>query len=754
MLAQAAPDAGGARKGPPASSAAMPGLPAASLPPRPTELVAAKAYVALDVSCARCHQSGRAAADFPMSALGNILDLEAVARMPNLVRPGNPDASMLYQRMFEHPAVAEAGEQQTAVRPAVAEIEAVREWIEALPSKRTTKAGGSACAPRPGTGSAELATAMRRWLDQIGAAAARDTRFLSVAHLQRNCAPDGEIAIWRQAAAQALNSLSWSEKPARLEAVGDALVLFAVRLKDLGWRASHWEKLVAGYPASGRDAISRPVAAATGAKVPLVAADWLASAALRAPLYYDLLGLPPTLAGLDAMLGSSNAPAAMAHKGGEGSARIALAQSAETAAPRLVERRLAKGRPVWLAHDFAPDGETSTHLARLIASLETTAVDETVLKRVGSRVLFTLPNGFPAFAAYGPDGRRLDTAHPAAAHPWPENGSGAALGCRSCHGMGALPAIDQGRAHVESEAFAADAAVRAAAAKLYPPADVVARLFEADRSAARGAVARAGLDPDILPSGLDPVVALARLYDLDVDLGRAAAEFGLDRTAFAERLRSFDGAEADQALALRLTQGTLLRSEAERLYVALRGGARRAASPPFTGEQERMPLALWTDHVVYKSGALVTVHAVAAADCYLTLASVEPGGGATVLFPNDFEQDNLLRGGRRLRVPSPEAGYQLRLREKGTETLVARCDPHAKVPPGIEHDFERQRFTVLGNWRNFLRRRAELAAERGAPRPAAGPVRQSPRGRNGEAAAETDNRKTPPAYSAIQIVVE
>jgi hypothetical protein len=325
-----------------------------------------------------------------------------------------------------------------------------------------------------------------------------------------------------------------------------------------------------------------------------------------------------------------------------------------------------------------------------------------------------------------------------------------------------MPSVDEGRGYIESDAFSADASVRDRAAKLYPPADAIARLFSGDRDAVRAAVSRAELVADLAPHGLDPVVALARLYDLDVDLGRAAAEFGLDRTAFAERLRSFDGAAADQVLALRLAQGLLLRSEAERLYVALRAGGGKTAPPlaapaaTAAADSARMPLALWTDHVRYKSGAILSVYATAAADCYLTLVSIEPGGGATVLFPNDFEQDNLLRAGSTLRVPPLNAEYQLRLRDRGTETFAATCDPHVKVPAGVEHDFERQRFTVLGNWRNFLRRRATQAAERAAtPIP---PPRANGRGKNGEAVPqarpEPENAKVPAAHAAVQIVIE
>ena len=90
--------------------------------------------------------------------------------------------------------------------------------------------------------------------------------------------------------------------------------------------------------------------------------------------------------------------------------------------------------------------------------------------------------------------------------------------------------------------------------------------------------------------------------------------------------------------------------------------------------------------------------------CHLTLLTLDSKGRATVLYPNEFDADPTLEAGREVRLPSEKAPYQFRLREKGTETLIGICTPGAKTTDGIRHDYEKQRFTELGDYRAFLNR--------------------------------------------------
>ncbi len=212
-------------------------------------------------------------------------------------------------------------------------------------------------------------------------------------------------------------------------------------------------------------------------------------------------------------------------------------------------------------------------------------------------------------------------------------------------------------------------------------------------------------------AGLDAVTALAAEYLRDVPLERAAAEAGALAAKFDVRLASVKGDTA--ALAHRLRQGPLPRAEWQALRANLddaKGLAEQAASPggPMSGA---LRVSLWSEATAFKQGDLLTVNAQATADCYLTIIAVEPNGQATVLFPNDFEQDNRLTAGRAISVPASGAQYLLRLDKPGSQGLVGICHANAKRPEGIGHDFERQRFTSLGDWRAFLATSNEKEAE-------------------------------------------
>ena len=125
-------------------------------------------------------------------------------------------------------------------------------------------------------------------------------------------------------------------------------------------------------------------------------------------------------------------------------------------------------------------------------------------------------------------------------------------------------------------------------------------------------------------------------------------------------------------------------------------------------------LKLRADREAYAPGDVVTFYARANTDCYLTLIGVDNAGMATVLFPNEFEQNNVLDGGQERRVPGERAPYQFRAKEKGRETLVGVCTVAVKIADGIRQDYERQWFTTLGDWRTFLNR--ALAGRSAEPR--------------------------------------
>jgi hypothetical protein len=75
-----------------------------------------------------------------------------------------------------------------------------------------------------------------------------------------------------------------------------------------------------------------------------------------------------------------------------------------------------------------------------------------------------------------------------------------------------------------------------------------------------------------------------------------------------------------------------------------------------------------------------------------------------VIFPNKFQQDNLLPAGNEAQFPGASAPFQFRLKDPGTETVIAICNATGKEADGIKHDFKKRQFTELGNYRDFLTR--------------------------------------------------
>lgn len=166
-------------------------------------------------------------------------------------------------------------------------------------------------------------------------------------------------------------------------------------------------------------------------------------------------------------------------------------------------------------------------------------------------------------------------------------------------------------------------------------------------------------------------------------------------------------------------------------------------------------IKLSTDKPRYAPGEPIIITATVSRTCHLTLVSVDATGRATVVLPNEFQLANLIEAGATVKVPADAAPYVLRADEKGRETIVAICQAGRASPLGIRHDFDRRRFTELGNWRDFL---AATWTRELIERHAAEPARPK---RDRRRARRTRQPPPPPppgpieeARTAVQFVVE
>jgi len=248
------------------------------VPAPPTDVVAAKAYATLERSCAACHQTGRIAGRSPGGGIANLLALDEIARDPSLVRAGVPDASRIYNvaltRELHH-----ANLNDPAVPgPTPIETQALRDWIADLPFP------ADRCGGRRHLSQAEVGARVESALVALSPERARQTRFVSLAHLSGACLPEAELDALRNAIPSLMAGLgpSGATEPAEgwAHPIDESRLVYQVSLTAIGWRPDQWTALVAGYPLQAISAAATPalVAHATGSSVAVVHADWFADA--------------------------------------------------------------------------------------------------------------------------------------------------------------------------------------------------------------------------------------------------------------------------------------------------------------------------------------------------------------------------------------------------------------------------------------------------------------------------------------------
>lgn len=245
-----------------------------AVPAPPSDPVGAKAYAVLSTHCARCHQAESLQQETSAGGIANILALSEIARDPTLVRRGLPDASPLYTTLLRRAMPPDSRRESGApAMPNADEIQAVRDWIADLEVHPAV-----ACQVRSGLGPAQIGELIHRALARLPTPIARRTRFLSLTHLQTDCADKTEMAQYRRAATELIQSLSPNAADVRALAVDPEETVLQFDLERIGWSQADWEQLVADYPyapfyAGAAMATSRTL---TASNAPVVRADWLA----------------------------------------------------------------------------------------------------------------------------------------------------------------------------------------------------------------------------------------------------------------------------------------------------------------------------------------------------------------------------------------------------------------------------------------------------------------------------------------------
>ncbi len=536
-------DSGETDSGEPDSGDSEPGVDQGAVANETRELLTAK--------CSQCHSGDQA-----KGGIDYITDLSALVTQGKVERY-DPEASRLFARITsESSPMPPAAVNQPLSSD---EIELVRSWI--LVGAPPAQAAAD-CLGNDFISLDEMVEEMAKDIFAQDPSDRKFTRYLTLTHLHNSGLCDDEIEVYRQATAKILNSLSRDPlitKPVEIDS--DGLIL-RIDLRDYGWDADSANTLVqAGFQdAWEATVIANPFAIEfTGdpaddlkklaeTAVPFQSADTLLQVISRGDLYYDLLGIPNNIDTLEFDLGVPD-PDDPNLQDGE-IIRAAFKESGVSNSNRIIERReIASGsRAYWRSYDFLDESGNGDIFAHPID-----------FEEAGGEIIFNLENDMQAYMLINQAGTRLNEA-PTAVVKDPgqkdfvvRNG----ISCMRCHSAGIIPKADEflpffnlNKNDFIGEDF--DLIER-----LYRPTHEMDAVQENDAANFSSAMSKAGLDT----ATDEPIFAVSSAFESNIDLLRAAAEFGIT----AERL--------DQELAIlnlnlqNLRDGTVQREAFQEVYL-------------------------------------------------------------------------------------------------------------------------------------------------------------------------------------------
>ncbi len=274
-----------------------------------------------------------------------------------------------------------------------------------------------------------------------------------------------------------------------------------------------------------------------------------------------------------------------------------------------------------------------------------------------------------------------------------------------------------------------------AVAALYPKPAELAELISSDAAAFKTAMSRAGITAAADGGGVEIVAALSSQYERPLTPQAVAAEFGMTAGDFNKVASA--RAEGENKLLLNLlSQGKAPRDRFEKAFASLAGQISDDEAVVLTvvetkpipvvkvQPQAGLTLTLTASRLSYRRNDTADFTVVASQDCYLTLLNLdEKGKGATVIFPNKFQQNNRIPANTPVAVPGPDAPFQFRLGETGIETVIAICTEKNAPVDGIVHDFDRSAFTEIPDYTKAIARaitvEKKTPAAKAPPAPAA-----------------------------------
>ena len=676
---------------------------------------AAGALNVFTTHCARCHQEGQLVGrEKPAGGLGYILDLEALARNPEYIQPGNPSASLVYTNVVNG-SMPKDIDYATIFGPSGEETKALSAWIESLGASAE-----AAIASRTFVEDEDVVRLIGDDLSKLSDFERPRVRYFTLTHLYNAGDTDEEMEVYRQALSKLLNSLSVESGIVVPEAIDEAKTVYRADITDLGWDDELWRTIEEANPyfIEYDTPIMTFLQSETRTTVPFVRADWFTFVASQPPLYFDILGLPETTPELEKKLGVDPAANRLALR----VARAGFQQSGVSRNNRMIERHSLSTGAYWESFDFAGNKERQSFFLFPLGpqnAFGDFSIDFGFVHD-GGEIIFNLPNGLQAYYLTDARGNRLDKGPTNIVQDASRRDQAVTNGisCMSCHDKGMQLKEDQVRDYALGNlAFPKDA--RDILEEIFPPKEDMAELMKEDMERFLSGLKAAGVDPELKLGGEEIVSSLFQRFERDLTIRQAAAEIGMELEAFKERLNM--GSADTFALKQRLEFNLVPRDQFVELFADLvnevtdnrafdlrdrLGPAAIAIDDPQS--TKRFDLAIFPNEDEFRIGAELTLSVESQLDCFLTLINVDEAGRTTVLFPNKFNQNNKILANTVYKVPSDAiGGFKLLFRDPGKETVIGKCNASGNNFHGIDHHFDQAAFTTFGSYDDYVTRALE-----------------------------------------------
>jgi serine/threonine-protein kinase len=508
----------------------------------------ALAKQALDVlskNCGKCHG---------VDHLGGRLD---VFKYQTLIRPNRKTfyvvakdlkKSYLYERVVN--------DEMPPDKPiSAAEKDVIKKWIEAgAPEFKQP--------PPPARLYVSHKDVLLAVRDHLRAADHEDRpylRYFTLANLHNDPkVSDAQLGRLKAALSKALNSMHWKKGMVIPQPVSkDNNVVLWIDLRDLDWdrkeheKVDRWTVMLYRYPYGidyenseddGLVDADKEISKLTRHTLVHVRADWFVSQATRPPVYEALLRLPANARQLEEKLGVDIAANFKRNR----LWRAGFVRSGVSTQNRMIERHDALYGAYWKSYDFKRGKDQSDLLQFPLGPASFARAFggkypylDVAFKHDGGEVIFNLPNGLQGYFLtngkddYIPEGPTdvvRDKVGEFSGGPEIVNG----LSCMCCHAKGMVevpPAGDEVR-----NGSAVLGVARRKVRKVYAPKETLAAKMEEDVALFLASAKKAtlpflvGEDRDKAEKNIgdvtEPVGEMAKLYNPDVRLERAAYELG------------------------------------------------------------------------------------------------------------------------------------------------------------------------------------------------------------------------------------